>query len=170
MAETVKTAGTLTASATKDDLAGRYLTFQLEDTTYGVELLNVIDIISIQAITSVPNVPNYVKGIINLRGKIIPVIDMRLKFGKPQADYDERTCIIVINIDRIQVGLIVDRVSEVISLSADSMSMLPDFEQYNSNKYLGSIGRIGTKLVYEHRLQENLSGRCRNITYGKINR
>jgi len=133
--------------APRDDLAGRYLTFTLGDITYGVELLNVVDIITMLAITKVPNVPEYVKGIINLRGKIIPVIDMRLKFGMQPIEYDERTCIIVINIDKIQVGLIVDRVSEVQSFDTGSLSLIPEFDQYNSNKYLGSIGRVGSKLV-----------------------
>jgi purine-binding chemotaxis protein CheW len=72
---------------------------------------------------------------------------MRLKFGKEPIEYDERTCIIVINIEKIQVGLIVDRVSEVLSFDKDSLSLIPEFDQYNSNKYLGSIGRVGTKLV-----------------------
>lgn len=142
MAESVKT-----TNAPKDDLAGRYLTFQLGETTYGIELLHVVDIISILAITSVPNVPKYVKGIINLRGKIIPVVDMRLKFGREEIAYDERTCIIVINIEKVQVGLIVDRVSEVLSFDLDSISLIPEFDQYNSNKFFSSIGRVGAKLV-----------------------
>jgi len=131
----------------KDDLAGRYLTFTLGEATYGVELLDVVDIITMQNITKVPNVPNYVNGIINLRGKIIPVIDMRLKFGLPPVEYEERTCIIVINIDKVQVGLIVDRVSEVQSFDTESLTLIPEFDQYNSNKYLGSVGRVGSKLV-----------------------
>ena len=131
----------------KDELAGRYLTFMLGDNTYGVELMKVIDIITIQAITSVPYVPEYVKGVINLRGKIIPVIDMRIKFGLPPVGYDDRTCIIVIEMDRIQVGMIVDTVSEVLTLNTESLTLIPEFDRYNNNKYLSSIGRVGEKLV-----------------------
>jgi len=131
----------------KDELAGRYLTFRLGENTYGVELMKVIDIITIQAITSVPYVPDYVKGIINLRGKIIPVIDMRIKFGLPPVGYDDRTCIIVIEMDRIQVGMIVDTVSEVLTFDAESLTLIPEFDRYNNNKYLSSIGRVGDKLV-----------------------
>jgi purine-binding chemotaxis protein CheW len=131
----------------KDELAGRYLTFMLGENTYGVELMKVIDIITIQAITSVPYVPEYVKGVINLRGKIIPVIDMRIKFGLPPVGYDDRTCIIVIEMDRIQVGMIVDTVSEVLTLNTESLTLIPEFDRYNNNKYLSSIGRVGEKLV-----------------------
>ena len=130
-----------------DELAGRYLTFMLGENTYGVELMRVIDIITIQAITSVPYVPEYVKGVINLRGKIIPVIDMRIKFGLPSVGYDDRTCIIVIEMERIQVGMIVDTVSEVLTLNNESLTLIPEFDRYNNNKYLSSIGRIGEKLV-----------------------
>jgi purine-binding chemotaxis protein CheW len=131
----------------KDELAGRYLTFTLGENIYGVELMKVIDIITIQAITSVPYVPEYVKGIINLRGKIIPVIDMRIKFGLPPVGYDDRTCIIVIEMERIQVGMIVDTVSEVLTFDSESLSLIPEFDRYNNNKFLSSIGRTGEKLV-----------------------
>ena len=142
MAETA-----IAAKKTTGDLAERYLTFTLGENTYGVELLSVVDIITMIAITKVPNVPDYVKGIINLRGKVIPVVDMRLKFGLEPIGYDERTCIIVVNVDRVQVGLIVDRVSEVQSFDAESLSLIPEFSQYNDNKYLSSVGRAGEKLV-----------------------
>ncbi|MEF9976118.1 MAG: chemotaxis protein CheW, partial [Oscillospiraceae bacterium] len=81
----------------EDDLDGKYLTFFIGEATYGVELINVIEIISVQNITNVPGIPGYIKGIINLRGRIVPVIDVRTKIGLEERAYDERTCIIVIS-------------------------------------------------------------------------
>ncbi|MEG0541579.1 MAG: chemotaxis protein CheW [Angelakisella sp.] len=130
-----------------DDLAGKYLTFFIGDKTYGVELLHVLEIISIQSVTTVPSTPVYVKGIINLRGRIVPVIDVRLKFNMQERDYDERTCIVVLNIDEMYVGLIVDQVSEVITFNNDSLASLPDFGSVNTNQYLKSIAKVKDKLV-----------------------
>jgi len=130
-----------------DDLAGKYLTFFIGDKNYGVELLHVLEIISIQSITTIPSTPVYVKGIINLRGRIVPVIDVRLKFGMQERDYDERTCIIVLNIDEMYVGLIVDQVSEVITFNNDSLASLPEFGSVNTNQYLKSIAKVKDKLV-----------------------
>lgn len=130
-----------------DDLAGKYLTFYIADAVYGVELLHVLEIISIQSVTKVPSTPVFVKGIINLRGRIVPVLDVRLKFGLEEKEYDERTCIIVVNIDDMTVGLIVDSVSEVVAFSGDKLSDLPQFSSVNQNKYIKSISRSGEKLV-----------------------
>ncbi|MEG1953437.1 MAG: chemotaxis protein CheW [Hydrogenoanaerobacterium sp.] len=130
-----------------DDLAGKYLTFYIANAVYGVELLHVLEIISIQGITTVPSTPVYVKGIINLRGRIVPVLDVRLKFGQEEKEYDERTCIIVINIDEMMVGLIVDSVSEVVDFSGDALSNLPSFSNVNQNKYIKSISKAADKLV-----------------------
>lgn len=139
-----------TASSTKTDkvsFSGRYLTFTLGESTYGLELMDVRDIITLQPITSVPYVPPYVAGVINLRGKIIPIIDIRMRFDLPSIEYDERTCIIVVELENVEVGMIVDRVSEVITFAPESLSLIPDFDKYNNNKYLSSIGRSGDSLV-----------------------
>ena len=95
---------------------GQYLTFSVENESYGLEIIYVTEIIGIQRITEVPELPEYVKGIINLRGKIIPVMDIRLRFEKPFREYDEKTCIVVVEIEDISVGIIVDAVSEVITV------------------------------------------------------
>ncbi|NLM79860.1 MAG: purine-binding chemotaxis protein CheW, partial [Clostridiales bacterium] len=99
-----------------DPQDGRYLTFSLDSECYGIEIKYVTEIIGIQPITEVPEMPEYIKGIINLRGRIIPVMDVRLRFKKPFREYDERTCIIVIEIRDIVLGLIIDRVSEVLTI------------------------------------------------------
>lgn len=130
-----------------DDLSGRYLTFCIGDKSYGVELMHVLDIISIQTVTRVPSTPHYVKGIINLRGKIVPVIDVRLKFSMEERAYDERTCIIVLNLNDMQVGLIVDQVSEVLNTDSAEISALPEFGSVNSSQFIQSIARSADKLV-----------------------
>ena len=127
----------------EDTQHGKFLTFQLGNEVYGIEIRYVTEIIRIQQITYVPEVPKYVKGIINLRGKVIPVIDVRLKFGKPPVDYDDRTCIIVIDINDTQIGLIVDCVSEVLNISDDNIVPPPSYKTGFQNKYIKGIGKVG---------------------------
>lgn len=126
----------------EDTQYGRYLTFNVGDEVFGIEIEFVTEIISMQPITKIPEVANYIKGIINLRGKIIPVIDIRLKFKKEEAPYDERTCIIVIDADEIAVGLIVDRVSEVLTIDDEEIAPPPDNKTGIKNRYLKGIGKI----------------------------
>lgn len=126
-----------------DTQQGKYLTFLLGSEYYGIEIRYVTEIIGMQSVNSLPQVPDYVKGIINLRGKIIPIIDMRLRFKKEAEDYTDRTCIIVVNILEITVGLIVDRVDEVINIADDLVSSPPEFTSRYQNKYLKGIGKVG---------------------------
>ena len=114
-----------------DSLAGKYLTFILENEEYGIALLKVKEIIGMMPITTVPQTPQYVKGVINLRGKVIPVSDLRLRFEMPAAKYTERTCIIVVEIQgeaaTIQIGIVVDAVSEVMNIKAEEVAEAPSF-------------------------------------------
>ncbi|MCB2167181.1 MAG: chemotaxis protein CheW [Deltaproteobacteria bacterium] len=114
-----------------DSLAGKYLTFILDNEEYGIALLKVKEIIGMMPITTVPQTPEYVKGVINLRGKVIPVSDLRLRFGMSAADYTERTCIIVVEIQgeaaTIQIGIVVDAVSEVMNIKAEEVEEAPSF-------------------------------------------
>lgn len=130
-----------------DDLSNRYLTFYIGDAIYGIELLHVIEIISIQTITRVPHVSEYIKGIVNLRGKIVPVIDVRLKFRLPEKDYDEKTCIVVVVIDDMNVGLIVDSVSEVATVDLNQLASPPEFSDGATNKYLKSVSTFAGRLI-----------------------
>lgn len=130
----------------EDTQRGKYLTFKLGDDIFGIEIKFVTEIIGIQSITYVPQVPDYVKGIINLRGKIIPVIDMRIKFKKPTIDYDDRTCIIVIDIEDVSIGLIVDRVTEVLNIGDDSIVPPPSYKTGYQNKYIKGIGKVGNEV------------------------
>mgnify|MGYP005839649293 CR=1 FL=1 len=111
------------------DLAGKYLTFSLGNEEYGVGILKVREIIGVMEITAVPHTPTYIRGVINLRGRVIPVMDLRLKFGMEPKDYDERTCVIVVEVQGrsgpVQVGMVVDSVSEVANISAAEIEPPP---------------------------------------------
>lgn len=129
-----------------DDLVGRYLSFNIGESLYGIELLYVKEIVSMQQITVVPSLPHYILGIMNLRGKVVPVIDVRLKLNQAHRPYDDKTCIIITLIDEMQVGLIVDSVAEVLS-SAQSNKMSPPEMPSNGENYINSIMHIDRKVV-----------------------
>lgn len=130
----------------EDTQKDRYLIFYIDNESYGIEIKYVTEIIGIQTITEVPELPDYVKGIINLRGQIIPVMDVRLRFKKEPKEYNDRTCIIVINIMDMSVGLIVDGVSEVVTIDESNVSALPHINQASYNRYIKSIGKIGNEV------------------------
>jgi len=100
---------------------GKYLTFVLGNEEYGLEILKVREIIGMMDITSVPQTPKFVKGVINLRGKVIPIVDLRLKFSMPEAEYTKETCIIVVDIKGIFVGIVVDTVKEVLDIKEEDI-------------------------------------------------
>lgn len=129
----------------EDTQKGKYLTFELGNESYGVEIEYVTEIIGIQPITVVPELPEYIKGIINLRGKIIPVMDIRLRFKKEYREYDDRTCIIVIDIREVSIGLIVDSVAEVMSIP-DSEIVAPPEVKKDGNKYIKAIGKVNNEV------------------------
>ena len=125
----------------EDTQHGRYLTFILGEEIFGIEIKYVTEIIGMHQITQLPELPEHIRGIINLRGKIIPVIDIRLRFKKEPIEYDDRTCIIVIEIDDISVGLIVDQVDEVITYEDDDIVPPPDYKTGIQNRFIEGIGR-----------------------------
>ncbi|MDP4145760.1 MAG: chemotaxis protein CheW [Bacillota bacterium] len=130
----------------EDTQKGKHLIFSLGAEEYGIEIKNVIEIIGMQAITEVPDIPSYVKGVINLRGKIIPVMDVRLRFSKAPREYDDRTCIVVIEIKDICIGLVVDRVIEVISIPEEDISEPPSVSKSYSNRYIKGIGKVNNSV------------------------
>ncbi|MDD5475797.1 MAG: chemotaxis protein CheW [Syntrophales bacterium] len=126
---------------------GKFLTFELDGEEYGVEILKVKEIIGIMNITPVPRTPEYVKGVINLRGKVIPVIDLRLKFAMDKHEYDERTCIIVIDIadgegKRIMMGIVVDSVSEVLNIRSEDVEETPAFGSRMDTGFILGMAKI----------------------------
>ena len=126
--------------------AGKYLTFALAQEEYGVPVLKVREIIKMMDITGVPQVPAHVKGVINLRGKVIPIIDLRLKFNLPTQDYTERTCIIVVEVElqarRIMLGMIVDHVSEVLNIATDEIEPMPDFGERVDTDFMHGVAKV----------------------------
>ena len=134
----------------EDSLEGKYLTFQIASETYAIPIREVMEIIKVQPITAIPELASYMKGIINLRGKIIPVMDVRLRLEKNEKAYDVRTCIIVVNISEFTAGLIVDQVSEDLTMKSDDIEPPPDNISKKSN-YISGIGKTseGVKLIMD---------------------
>lgn len=130
----------------EDTQKGKFLTFSLGKEVYAIEIKYVTEIIGIQPITEVPELPPYVKGIINLRGRIIPVLDVRLRFKKTFMEYNDRTCIVVIEFNNCFVGLIVDHVSEVLSIADEDIVPPPKISQAAENKFIRAIGKVGNEV------------------------
>jgi len=127
----------------EDTLKDMYLSFRLGDEDYCLEIRHVTEIVGIQKVTEVPDMPHYVKGVVNLRGQVIPVIDMRLRFNMPGREYDERTCIVVISLNGGQVGLVVDTVNEVRSIEETNVSPPPKSGGAPSAQYIRGLGKVG---------------------------
>jgi purine-binding chemotaxis protein CheW len=134
-------------AAKTDQRPGKYLTFQLGQEEFGIQVVKVREIMGLQDITAVPQTPAYVKGVINLRGKVTPVVDLRLKFGLPETEYTQRTCIIVVQVSGgagpMLMGIIVDSVSEVLNLTAADIEDTPDFGDGTATPFL--LGMAKTK-------------------------
>lgn len=127
----------------EDTQKDKYLTFHLGSEYYGIEIRFVTEIIGIQKITVIPEMPDYIKGVINLRGKIIPVMDVRMRFRLVPRAYDERTCVIVVNIRDTAIGLVVDTVSEVASIPEESIEPASGLNGTRGNAFIKGIGKIG---------------------------
>jgi purine-binding chemotaxis protein CheW len=133
-----------------DHRTGKYLTFGLGNEEFAIQVMGVREIMGIQEITAVPQMPAYVKGVLNLRGKVIPIVDLRLKFGLPEIDYTARTCIIVAQIHnqagKLQMGIIVDGVSEVLTLQGADIEDTPDFGNGVETPYILGMAKIKNKV------------------------
>jgi purine-binding chemotaxis protein CheW len=142
----VASGGETRGATGRQAMVGKYLTFALGPEEYGLPVLRVREIIKIMDITAVPQVPSYVKGVINLRGKVIPVIDLRLKFGFAEQAYTERTSIVVVEVNltggKVLMGLVVDAVSEVLNISADEIEDTPAFGQDVSTDYMKGMAKV----------------------------
>ncbi len=137
---------TVSASATVTQTrAGKYLTFFLAGEEYGLEILKVSEIIGMQPITRVPRMPDFVRGVINLRGKVIPITDLRSKFGM-EHDGIEDSCIIVVQMRGIQTGIVVDRVSEVVAITEADIEDAPSFGAGIRTEFLLGIGKTGGRV------------------------
>jgi len=126
----------------EDTLKDKYLTFRLGDEDYGIDISYVTEIIGLQKITEVPDMPQFVRGVINLRGRVIPVIDIRSRFQMDERKYDDRTCVIVVNINNTDVGLVVDIVNEVISIPENNISPPPSVHKGSASRFVRAMGRV----------------------------
>lgn len=137
------------------DREGKYLTFTLAEEEYGISILKIKEIIGMMPITFVPQTPEFVKGVINLRGKVIPVVDLRLRFGMESIDYTERTCIIVVEIegqaDTVLTGIVVDSVSEVLNIKGEDIEDTPTFGTKLDTQYILGMAKMegGVKILLD---------------------
>ena len=135
------------SGTTAQQKEGKYLTFALAHEEYGLEILKVREIIGYIDVTAVPQTPHYVKGVINLRGQVIPVVDLRAKFGMETTDVTDETCIIVVEIvhaDRkFSTGIVVDRVQEVLDIPGDSIEEAPQFDSSVNTSFILGMGKVG---------------------------
>ena len=137
------------------DREGKYLTFRLADEEYGIGILKIKEIIGVMPITTVPQTPEFVKGVINLRGKVIPVITLRKKFGMEEAEYTDKTCIvvveIVINAGKVQIGIVVDTVSEVLNIKGEDIEDTPTFGTKLDTEYILGMAKMegGVKILLD---------------------
>ena len=137
------------------DKGGKYLSFSLAEEEYGIGILKIKEIIGMMNITIVPKTPEFVKGVINLRGKVIPIIDLRLRFGMEAAEYTERTCIIVVEIESksgtVLIGIVVDSVSEVLNVRAENIEPSPTFGTGLDTEYILGMAKIdsGVKILLD---------------------
>lgn len=127
--------------------AGKYLDFVLANETYGLEILKVREIMGLMDITAVPRTPEFVKGVINLRGKVIPVVDLRLKFGLQEAEHTEETCIIVVNVSSMEMGIVVDKVSEVLDIVGEDIEETPSFGTEVNTDFILGMGKANGKVT-----------------------
>jgi purine-binding chemotaxis protein CheW len=128
----------------EDTQANKYLFFRIGKESYGIGIRHIIEIIELQKISAVPDMPDYVKGVINLRGKVIPIVDLRLRFTMQERDYDDRTCIVVTEIDRVLIGFIVDTVEEVMEISEGNIEPPPRFKSASGkDRYISGLGKAG---------------------------
>lgn len=137
----------ITQHVATEDVLQEYLTFILGDEEYGIEILKVQEIRGYDAVTRIANTPDFIKGVINLRGHIVPIIDLRIKFKLGKIDYNEFTVVIILNIGNRVVGIVVDGVSDVLALNAAQIRAVPDLVSDIDNKYLLGLGTVGERML-----------------------
>ena len=153
---------TLNAGLVEDDdedtQKDKYLTFQLEKEEYGIEIYHVTEVVGLQKITPVPDMPDFIRGVINLRGQVIPVMDVRLRFGLQPRDYDDRTCVVVVNIQDTAIGLVVDEVREVLGIPEYQIEPPPKVSKNSTSRFIQGLGKVGEKVAIILNVQKLLYG------------
>ncbi len=132
----------------EDAQKDRFMTFEIADQDYGIDIMHVTEIVGLQDIAVVPDVPHFVKGMINLRGNVVPVIDVRLRFGLTEGQYDDRTCVVVVTLETSTIGMIVDRVNEVRVITENNISPPPQGGDASAGgQYITGLGRDGEEVT-----------------------
>ena len=126
---------------------GQFLTFTLQNEEYGIEILKVQEIKGFSKITPIPNAPPFVRGVMNLRGTVVPIIDLRARFSMTEKEYDQFTCIIVVNVGTRVVGLVVDTVSDVLNIPGDSIAEPPELAGIDHASCVTGMGKLGERIV-----------------------
>ncbi|NIG12772.1 chemotaxis protein CheW [Pantoea sp. Cy-640] len=142
----------MTDMATVTKIAGEtvgqeFLVLTLGDEEYGIDILKVQEIRGYDQVTRIANTPEFIKGVTNLRGVIVPIIDLRVKFSQPDVEYNENTVVIVLNLEHRVVGIVVDGVSDVLSLTQDQIRPAPEFAVTMSTEYLTGLGALGERML-----------------------
>ncbi len=145
-------------------LDNKFLTFKVSNEQYGIGIEYVIEIIEVIKITPIPDTKDYIKGVINLRGKVIPVMNVRLRFGMEEIEYDSKTCIIVVKVDDLEIGIIVDTVCEVLDIASENIQDSPEIHKKEEQKYIMGMGKVDnevnilldlSKLLFDERININ---------------
>ena len=142
-----------------DEAAAQYLTFTLSNEEYAVDILKVQEIRGYDAVTAIANSPAFIKGVINLRGVIVPIVDMRIKFNVGEATYNEFTVVIILNVMNRVVGIVVDGVSDVITLPPEQMKAAPEFGAALDTKYIKGLGTVDQRMVILVDIEKLMSSR-----------
>jgi purine-binding chemotaxis protein CheW len=137
--------------------ANEFLTFTLGHEEYGMDIIKVQEIRGYDAVTHIANTPDFIKGVVNLRGIIVPIVDMRIKFNLEHADYNEMTVVIILNVARRVVGMVVDGVSDVITLNADQIRAAPEFGGAIDTQYVKGIGTVDDRMLILVDIEELMS-------------
>ena len=147
-----------------DNQSDKYLMFKLGNEEYGIDITHITAIEELPQITTIPDMPNFVKGVINLRGKVIPAVDLRLRFGMEEKEYDDRTCIVIVSIGSSTIGLIVDIVSEVNEISKNDIGEPPSFKS-NSGKeqYIAGLAKRGEEVKIILNVEKIISNKDKEI-------
>ena len=135
------------SGAVTHHMANEFLTFRLGGEEYGIEILKVQEIRGYDSITQIANAPEFIKGVVNLRGIIVPIIDMRIKFRLGEANYDQFTVVIILNVAGRVMGIVVDRVSDVISLESEQMRPTPEFGAVIDTEYIMGLGTVDERML-----------------------
>jgi purine-binding chemotaxis protein CheW len=138
-------------------VGGKFLTFALADEEYGLPILTVREIVGMLDITAVPQTPPFMRGVVNLRGKVIPIIDLRIRFGFPEREYDSENCIIVVEVADLLIGIIVDAVREVLSIPSSSIEPPPAFGRGVSTEYILGLGKAKDRIIILLKIESVLS-------------